>query len=78
MRAQQQELSEMVKRIDEKKWKRNGAQRKGARDWENVRGEAILGQVHMALLVRRSLCLAGPQFSAFLNTNVLKNVYWIL
>ena len=50
-------------------------QRKGAEDQEKVRGETFLGEVHMQQLIRRSLCVAGCQRYACINTNMLKNVY---
>lgn len=65
----------MGKRVGKKKWKGTVAQSKGAEAWESVKGETILAEVHMEQLIRWSSRLAGPRRSAFINTNMLKNVY---
>lgn len=52
LRGQQQGLFKMVKRVDKKICKRKVAHRKRAEKWKNVKGEAILGEVHMELLIR--------------------------
>lgn len=42
----------MGKRVDSRKCKGKVAQRKGAEDWENIKGETILSEAHMEQLIR--------------------------